>query len=271
MVLVQRDTPLRTATLLAASNVVSESATRNASRAVTLKTSRVAKTSITPVGTAWTHLPPHLTVNDYPATAAHLAALPPRQVRARVEAELVRAIHLTEISDLAYDPAAQRLTATLHNPTGTCTLEATHRAIAPHSLDALATALANAPTTITGTIRRHRGTLLITPLAVHTSTGVVVPDLTTDTTPQPLPPTHTTSDPLTTAIDTALTVLSESAHRGLDHLTPSLLTRTREVATHLHHLGLRTTATHLTAFADTPTTQTWLTAHLRLLVTADTR
>ncbi|WP_330277109.1 SWIM zinc finger family protein [Lentzea sp. NBC_00516] len=272
VVLVQRDTPLRTGVRLAASNVVSESATRSASRAVTLKTSRVAKTSLTPVGTAWDHLPQALVIDDYDKAAAHLAELPPRQVRARVEAELVRAIRVTEVSDLAYDPAAQRLTATLHDPTGTsCLLEATHRAVAPHSLDALTAALRATPTTITGSVRRHRGTLVVDPLAVHTPAGVVVVDLATDTTPQPLSPGITTSDPLSAAVDSALTVLAEASHRGLDHLTDSLLTRVREVGAHLHRAGLRTAAAGVTAFADGPASATWLAAHLRLLVTADAR
>ncbi|GHH35151.1 hypothetical protein GCM10017774_20300 [Lentzea cavernae] len=272
VVLVQRDTPLRTGQRLAASNVVSESATRSASRAVTLKTSRVAKTSLTPVGTAWDHLPQALVVDDYDAAAAHLAALPPRQVRARVEAELVRVLRVTEVTDLAYDPAAQRLTATLHAPNGTtCLLEATHRAAAPHSLDALTAALRATPTTITGSIRRHRGTLLVDPLAVHTSAGVVVPDLATGTAPQPLSPGATSSDPLSAVVDSGLTVLAEAAHRGLDHLTDSLLARTREVGAHLHNAGLRTAAAHVTAFADGPAPATWLRAHLRLLVTADAR
>ncbi|MEU3643907.1 SWIM zinc finger family protein [Lentzea sp. NPDC034063] len=272
VVLVQRDTPLRTGARLAASNVVSESATRSASRAVTLKTSRVAKTSLTPVGTAWDHLPQALIIDDYDKAAAHLAELPPRQVRARVEAELVRAIRVTEVSDLAYDPAAQRLTATLHGPTGTtCLLEATHRAVAPQSLDALTTALRANPTMITGSVRRHRGTLVVDPLAVHTQAGVVVADLATDTTPQPLSPGATASDPLSAAIDSALTVLAEASHRGLDHLTDSLLARVREVGAHLHRAGLRTAAAGVTAFADAPASATWLAAHLRLLVTADAR
>lgn len=272
VVLVQRDTPLRTGHRLAASNVVSESATRSASRAVTLKTSRVAKTSLTPVGTAWDHLPQALVVTDYDAAAAHLAGLPPRQVRARVEAELVRVLRVAEVTDLAYDPAAQRLTATLHAPNGTtCLLEATHRAVAPQSLDALTAALRANPTTITGSIRRHRGTLVIDPLAVHTAAGVVVPDLATDTTPQPLMPGTTQSDPLSATVDSALTVLAEAAHRGLDHLTDSLLARVRDVGTHLHTAGLRTAAAQVTAFADGPAAATWLAAHLRLLVTADAR
>ncbi|USX55668.1 hypothetical protein [Lentzea sp. HUAS12] len=272
VVLVQRDTPLRTGHRLAASNVVSESATRSASRAVTLKTSRVAKTSLTPVGTAWDHLPQALVVTDYDAAAAHLAGLPPRQVRARVEAELVRVLRVAEVTDLAYDPAAQRLTATLHAPTGTtCLLEATHRAVAPQSLDALTAALRANPTTITGSIRRHRGALVVDPLAVHTAAGVVVPDMATDTTPQPLMPGTTQADPLSATVDSALTVLAEAAHRGLDHLTDSLLARVREVGTHLHTAGLRTAAAQVTAFADGPAAATWLAAHLRLLVTADAR
>ncbi|SER71203.1 hypothetical protein SAMN05216188_114111 [Lentzea xinjiangensis] len=272
VVLVQRDTPLRTGQRLAASNVVSESAARSASRAVTLKTSRVAKTSLTPVGTAWDHLPQALVVDDYDAAAAHLAELPPRQVRARVEAELVRAVRVAGVGDLAYDPAAQRLTATLHGPTGTtCVLEATHRAVAPRSLDALAAALAAGPVTITGSVRRHRGRLVVDPLAVRTEAGVVVLDLAADAPPRPLPPGTTASDPVSASVDSALTVLAEAAHRGLDHLTDSLLARVREVGAHLRRTGLRTAADRVTAFADAPAAATWLGAHLRLLVTADAR
>lgn len=271
VVLVQRDTAVRTGQRLAASNVVSESATRSASRAVTLKTSRVAKTSLTPVGTAWDHLPQALVISDYDATAAHLAELPPRQVRARVEAELVRAVRVTEVSDLAYDPAAQRLTATLHHAGTTCVLEATHRAVAPNALDALAAALRAGPTTITGAVRRHRGTLVVAPLGVHTSAGVVVPDLATDTSPQPLPPGVTATDPLSAAVDSAVAVLAEAVHRGLDHLPHGLLARTREVAARLHRTGLRSAAAQITAFADAPASTTWLSAYLRLLVTADAR
>jgi hypothetical protein len=271
VVLVQRDTTLRTAQKLAASNVVSESATRSASRAVTLKTSRVAKTSLTPVGTSWADLPQALVIDDYAAAAAHLAELPPRQVRARVEAELVRAVRVTEVTDIAYDPAAQRLTATVLHNGGQCVLEATHRSVAPHALDALTTALRANPTTITGTVRRHRGTLVIDPIAVHTETGVIVLDLTPDPAPQPLPPGATTADPLSAAVDSALLVLADAAHRGLDNLTDSLLARTREVGEHLRLTGLRTAAACVTAFADGPATSSWLGAYLRLLVTADAR
>ncbi|MER5264070.1 hypothetical protein ABTZ99_18560 [Actinosynnema sp. NPDC002837] len=272
VVLVQRATPLRTGQRLATSNVVSESATRSASRAVAVKANRVAKTSLTPVGTAWHDLPPALVVDDYAATAARLAELPPRQVRARVEAELVRAVRVAEVSGLAYDPAAQRLTASLHDSTGaSCVLEATYRAVAPRSLDALAAALRADPTTVTGSVRRHRGALVVDPLAVHTRAGVVVPDLATDTPPQPLPPGVTAADPLSASVDGALAVLAEASHRGLDHLTGGLLARVREVGVHLHGTGLRTAAALVTAFAEAPSPATWLGAHLRLLVTADAR
>ncbi|WP_112261480.1 SWIM zinc finger family protein [Lentzea terrae] len=271
VVLVQRDTALRTSQKLAASNVVSESATRSASRVVTLKTSRVAKTSLTPIGTSWDDLPRALVIDDYAAAADRLTELPPRQVRARVEAELVRAVRVTEVTDIAYDPAAQRLTAVLLHHGSKCLLEATHRAVAPHALDALATALRANPTTITGAVRRHRGTLVIDPVAVRTEAGVVVLDLATNTTPQPLPPGTSISDQLSAAVDSALLVSADAAHRGLDNLTDSLLARTREVGAHLHRVGLRTAAAQVTAFADAPAAGSWLSAHLRLLVTADAR
>ena len=76
---------------------------------------------------------------------------------------------------------------------------------------------------------------------------------------------------MSAAVDSALTVLAEAAHRGLDHLTDSLLARVREVARTCTRAGLRTAAASVTAFADAPASATWLAAHLRLLVTADAR
>ena len=126
------------------------------------------------------------------------------------------------------------------------------------------------PTTITGTVRRHRGALVVDPLAVRTETGVVVLDPATDT-PDPLPPGIATTDPLSAAVGSALTVLAEAAHRGLDHLPHSLLARVHEVAQALHTIGPRKAAEATTSFFEHPVAATWLRAYLRLLVTADAR
>ncbi|TWP50797.1 hypothetical protein FKR81_19550 [Lentzea tibetensis] len=272
VVLVHRDTALRTARTLAAANVVSESASRSASRVLKLKTSRVAKTSVTPVGTAWADLPAALVVHDLAQAEAQLAALPPRVVRARVAAELVRVVRIAGVEHVGYDPAAQRVEAVITDVAGrSATVEMTHRSVSPHALDALADALRAGPLHVSGSLRRARGRIVIDPLAVHTESGVVVPDLAGTSTSPVLEHTTTTTEPISAAVSSALTVLAEAAHRGLHHLPPSLPARLREVAAELHQTGLRTSAGLVNAFVEEPAPRTWLAAHLRLLVTAEFR
>ncbi|NEA27062.1 hypothetical protein, partial [Actinomadura bangladeshensis] len=108
--------PLRS---LAAANIVSESAARSAGRVVRVTAGRIAKTTVTPIGNAWETLPAGLLVRDYAAEARALDALPPRLVRPRVEAELVRAVEVAGVRDIGYRPGAQRLEAVVADAAGT--------------------------------------------------------------------------------------------------------------------------------------------------------
>ncbi|SMC73939.1 hypothetical protein [Kibdelosporangium aridum] len=272
MVLVHRDAPMRTATRTATANVVSESVSRSASRVLRLRSGRVGQTSVTPVGTSWHQLPEPLLVRDLAAYAETLDALPPRVVRARIAAELVRVVEVREVRHVGYDPAAQHLEAILADAAGTtATLSATYRGVCPQSLDALAEALSSSPTHISGTLRRVRGGIMIDPLAVLTSSGVVVPDLAAAS-PADLPYSVSTPDLVSSAVDDALTVLADAAHRGLrDSLPPRLRTRLAEVADDLDRAGLRGASGLVRAFTEKPAPASWLAAHLRVLVTAERR
>jgi hypothetical protein len=127
---------------LAAGTLVTESAVRSASRAVRLATSRVAKATVTVSRGAWGGLPEALLVRDLAALAAELDRLPPRVVRPRIEAELVRVLEVAEVRAVAYAPGAQRLEAVLADRHGNlATLTATHTAAAPGRLDAIAASL----------------------------------------------------------------------------------------------------------------------------------
>ncbi|MET0233136.1 MAG: hypothetical protein ABW224_00710 [Kibdelosporangium sp.] len=256
---------------LAASNLVSESATRTASRAIKLSSGRVAKTTVTPVGNAWADLPESVIVRNLATAAKALADLPPRLIRARVEAEHVRVVQVAEVTDIAYHPGAQRLTALIADHAGgSATLSATHRGTSPGALDALASSLRDNPAFISGSLRRVRGTLVIDPIAVLTPSGLVVPDLapTQDSSP-PLGLADSITTPIMSAVDTALAAFAESAHRGLTHMSPSLLTRLTTASESLRRVGLRSTATHVTTFATNPTPETWFAAHLRLITVAE--
>ncbi len=257
---------------LAASTVVSESAVRSASRVVRLASSRVSKTSITPVGQSWTGLPATVLVSDLAEASEAMRDLPPRLVRPRIEADTVRVVHIGEVRRVGYDPGAQRLDAEIADVHGNpATVSAVHRGVSPGALDALARALTDDPTHLSGTLRRVRGTLVVDPIAVLTSDGLVVPDLAAGDPAALGTPDWESTDPITAALDEALTATAEAAHRGLTHLPPSLRTRLGDAATGLRKVGLPTAADRLGAFADTPDTEAWLAAHLRLLTAAELR
>ena len=265
---------------LAVSNLVSESASRSASRVVHVAPGRVAKTTVTPVGDAWSELPPSLLVRDLQAVSRALSDLPPRLVRARVEAEHVRVVEIAEVRSIGYHPGDQRLDAVIADAAGaTATVTAEYRAHSPGALDALAAALSAAPRFVTGSLHRGRGTLLIDPIAVLTGDGIIVPDLAPGGGEGTLA-VHagTPGDRLDTALESAVTAFAEIAHRGLRHATPGVHRRIEESAAELRRVGLTTTAEAATTFvtacheADENTmTRTWVDAQLRLLAVAELR
>ncbi|MFI9810096.1 hypothetical protein ACIHEJ_38355 [Streptomyces sp. NPDC052301] len=233
---------------LATANVVSEHTTRAADRTVTLTRGRIAATSVTPVGSAWTELPESLLLRD---TAAHLRAAaerPPRLLRPRVAADAVRVVMVEAVEEIGYDPAAQRLEAVLRDPAGNGVhLHAEYNPLCPGGLDALAAALTDGGIrAVSGTLGRDRGRTVLDPLALLTAAGVTVPDLAPGAGGITLRTSvHRTTDPVTAALETALTALADAAHRGLRHLTPATRAALADSADHLRRTGLRTAARHL--------------------------
>ncbi|MFC8098680.1 hypothetical protein [Streptomyces sp. NPDC057363] len=269
-------TNLRT---LAAANVVSEATSRTAGRAVEISRGRIATTSVTPVGTAWDDLPPGLLVTDLAAQFPAPGTLPPRLVRPRVEAESMRVLAVAEAGPVRYDPAAQRLEAVLHDPAGNEALLSTaHNPHCPGTLDALADALASGTVDrISGSLRHDRGRVLLAPLAVRTSHGVLVPDLAPGDgdTALPVAP-HPPDDPLTTALEQALAALAEAAHHGLRNLTATDHDTLESAAALLHRTGFHTTADQVSAVTTTlrthgpaPAASHWHTAVIRLATTLE--
>ena len=265
--------------VLAAANLVSESASRSASRIVHVAPGRIAKTTVTPVGTAWARLPAAVVVRDLAATARALEELPPRLIRPRIEAEFVRVVEVAEVRDIGYDPGDQRLEAVIADAAGgTATVSAEYRADCPGALDALAGALADEPAFISGSLRRGRGSLELDPIALMTAGGVVVPDLAPGEGDTDLHPyAGRDLDPLGAALDTALTTLAEVAHRGLRHATPGVHARIEEAAADLGRVGLGASAALLTAFVaacrsdPASAARTWVDAQLQLLTAAELR
>lgn len=272
-----------TLSALAASNLVSESASRSASRVVHIAPGRIAKTTVTPVGTSWERLPTGVIVGDLAEAARALEDLPPRLIRPRVEAEFVRVVRIAEVRDVGYHPGDQRLEAEILDAAGgVARVSADYRADCPGALDALSAALSGdhgPPRYVSGALRRDRGTLVIDPIAVMTTEGVTVPDLAPgDGSAGLRPGGGTARDRLGTAMDTALTALAEVAHRGLRQLTPGVLARIEKAAADLDRVGLKTSATALSAFlsacrsgAPDPMVRAWVDAQLRLTTAAEFR
>ncbi|MFI9244943.1 hypothetical protein ACIGXF_20665 [Streptomyces sp. NPDC053086] len=264
---------------LATANVVSEHTTRAADRTVTLSRGRIAATSVTPVGSAWTELPESLLLRD---TAAHLKAAgerPPRLIRPRVEADAVRVIMVDAVGGIGYDPAAQRLEAVLRDPAGNGVhLNSEYNPLCPGGLDALAAALADGGVrAVSGMLGRTGGRTVLDPLAVLTTGGVTVPDLAPGVGDSPLGTTgHRPADPITAALETALTTLADAAHQGLRRLTPATRAALADGADRLRRTGLVAAARLLDDLSRTlhdqgavPAGPHWVTAQIHLTTSLD--
>ncbi|MFF5483173.1 hypothetical protein ACFY5C_38490 [Streptomyces sp. NPDC012935] len=268
--------PLRT---LAAANVVSEHTSRAADRTVSISRGRIAATSVTPLGSAWRELPGSLLLRD---TAAHLreaGARPPRLIRPRVEAESVRVVEVAAVESVGYDPAAQRLEAVVRDPAGNEILvRAAYNPLCPGGLDALAAALGDEEVhSVSGMLNRTHGRIVLDPLAVLTAKGLIIPDLAPgegDTTLAMVRARST--DPITTALESALTALAQAAHHGLRRLTTPARTRLTDSAAALRRAGLHTAArlmgdldTALRRDGATAAVPAWVDAQIQLTVSLE--
>lgn len=265
---------------LAAGNVVTESAVRSASRAVRLATSRVAQTTVNPSQGRWDALPEALVVRDIDALGGELDALPPRVVRPRIEAELVRVVAVADVLTVNYSPGQQRLDAVIVDAHGThATVTATHTGAAPGRLDAVAAALTGKNGRVqhvSGIVHRSAGGVVIDPLAFAVDGAMVVPDL------APSVASHLGIDDgdepgqLVAALQESRTLLTTVAHQGLLHLPATYPDRLLGAARELTKVGLRRVASAVNVFAGTlgadpgeDAVKAWTDAYLRVEVALD--
>ncbi|WP_371801238.1 hypothetical protein OHA38_35050 [Streptomyces sp. NBC_01732] len=271
---------------LAGGSLVSESVRRTPSHALTVARGRLGTTTITPVGAAWTELPEPLLVRDLTALAEGWANRPPRLIRPRVEAEAVHVVELSEVESVGYDPAEQRLEAVVRDAAGARVLVASeYRPECPGALDALADALEGGATHISGSLHRSGGGVRIDPLGVLTPAGTVVPDLAAgDGSTALAAVVRRSSDPLTAALEEAMSAMSAVPHSGLRHLNVPARARIDEAATALSRTGLARAATLLRAFTEAlddgalpagealaARSRAWLDAQLHLLASSELR
>jgi hypothetical protein len=257
---------------LAQGNVLSEAAVRTASRVVRFAAGSLSRTMVAPLGDAWADLPDGLLAHGVADLRTALADRPPRLVRARVVAEFVWVLPVTEVRSVRYRPGPQRLDAVLVDADGdTATVALPYRASAPAAMDALATALADEPRLISGIVRRGQGGIVVEPLTVLTASGPVVLDLATADTATLTPAGAAVPDQLTGAVQEALAVLAEAAHRGLRNLPGPYAERIEAAAAALDLVSMATSADLLRAWASDTTPESWVAAQIRLLTAAELR
>ncbi|MBV2156665.1 hypothetical protein [Kitasatospora sp. SUK 42] len=264
---------------LATGNVVSESAVRSAARELGLGRGRIAGTTVTPVGGAWTDLPAPLLLTDLDAHLRTLEGRPPRLIRPRIAAESLHVVRLSAVEEVRYDAAEQRLEAAVRDAAGNpATLAATYDPACPGALDAVAAALGTGTVThVSATVRRAAGRTVLEPVALLAGGTVVVPDLAPGAGSAALGPAAPPSaDPVTAGLAEALAALADTAHRGLRHADGPVLSRLDGTAARLNRCGLATTAELLRALADAiragdpdAAARTWSDSAIRVAVTIE--
>ncbi|WP_335987433.1 hypothetical protein [Glycomyces sp. MUSA5-2] len=264
---------------LAAGNTVTEAATRTAARALKLGTGRLAKTQVLPLGLAWNDLPASLRATDFDALAAELGERPPALVRPRVAAESLRVLAVAETELLGYDPASQRLHAFVTGPDGgTARVVVAHTPAAPGALEAAEQALNAGPLAVAGHLHRHRGELIVEPTAILTPDGPVVPDLAPgdDSAELEAAGESAVSEPVSAAIEDAISVCADLAHQGLRRSREPSRVRVEAAAAALNRVGLQRAATdfvHLSKALgnedEAAKSAAWTAAAVRMLVTAE--
>ncbi len=201
-------------------------------------------------------------------------------VRARVEAELVRAVRIADVAAISYSPGQQRLDATVVDESGTpATVTATHTVAAPGRLDAVAAALAGKQGPVryvSGTVRRSGGSVVIDPLAFAVDGRLVVPDLEPASGDDLGPEAGDSPGPLAAVLKESRMLLADVAHRGLLHLPATYADRLRVTAHGLTKVGMHRIASDVERFAGTlgpdpgeAAVQAWVDTLLRVEVAVD--
>ena len=199
-------------------------------------------------------------------------------IRPRVAAELVRVVCLDQVESAGYDPASQTFEAVFTAPGGgRARLRAVHRAAAPGALEAIETALDRGTRAVAGVLHRHRGEIVVEPTALLTEEGPVVPDLAPGDDSAGLGAAVAAErDPLAAAIEEALGVCADLAHRGLRQARLPSRQRVEAAAATLHRVGLRRAASVFVQLSkalgeddDAARTAAWTEAAIRTLVTAE--
>jgi hypothetical protein len=242
-----------------------------------LGSSRAAQTSVTPQRGDFASLPSPLLVRDLAEHAARRGSRPPRFLRPRVLAEDVHAVEVSEVLDVRYSAAEQRLVAWLRDAAGNpFELGSRHRRVAPHALEAIASALGGAVRFVAGELSWNGARWVLDPLSIAAS-SFVVPDLAgpVEAPLSPMSPAASKVDPVEHALTTLEASLDELCHTGLSSPPRAVLGRLAGAAAKLDDTGLQGLAARARALESacqsTPASSParWLDAAIRLALTRE--
>lgn len=223
--------------------LLTQAARRKANRELMLGGGAAARTQVSRQAGDWSGIGAPVNIRDFESFEAQLAQRAPTMLRPRILAENVHVLAVDEVLGLFWSPGEQALVAQVKLPSGDeVRVERRHRSVAPHAIAALAHALADQPTFISGEIRHTEAGILLAPIAVVCGEEgrLVVPDLETQAEEVQLMvgDTGVGLSPLAAAVDLAVEVVDEGAHRGLLASPKGWGDRLEEAADRLFGLGM---------------------------------
>ncbi|MET3133992.1 hypothetical protein AAKU55_004285 [Oxalobacteraceae bacterium GrIS 1.11] len=251
---------------LAVSQVVTKAARRRANGMLAIGAA-ATQTSVLPLSArAWDTLGMPLRQPDLASLRAYLRGLAPDFVRPLQAIEHVHVLPVAAVLDSAWDAASQTLNAQLligaarvgdadpdpdPDPADILLVQFRHDPVAPGAVDALARALAGfngTPLAIAGSIGSAAGRLRMAPLALLTTEGLVVPQLSGGAVPLAVKGAAAlASSALNALLDASVAMLANCLRQGLRHQGHAAFERAAAQATLLRAAGLGRSARALDA------------------------
>lgn len=170
---------------------------------------------------------------------------PPPFARARLTTDGVGVMRIDSVISTDYAPAEQMWTMRVGDGRGNLAqVSVVHRAHAPGAIDAMVRATSARPRAVSGRLTVRAGALWMTPFAIACDLGVIVPDLEEGLGGATMTRAVTTGgvDAIDSALEGALSVLADIAHRGLRNAAEPTISALRRCAAGVVMVGMDSTA-----------------------------
>lgn len=248
---------------LAVSTVLSESVTRRANGRVSFGRPRAGATSVLPAADGWDRLSAGFVFDRVATLRGHLEARPMSLVRLRLLAGDLVVFRAARARTVGYAAGSQTHRVELDDADGAVLrVESRYRVEVPGALPALSAAVTAAgddPVQVAGFVRLRGDDVVMDPMTVRSSAGMVVLDLAegpAGTFLDPIAAEQSEDGPLVRAFE----VLAEAAHTGLRRAGAGHAARVAAAACDLRSSGYAIAAADVAACADDRRPTAWLRA-----------